>query len=115
MNLFALPGERDVLVADETVYEDGRELTGVEIAELIAHLDRARLATLWQEVNRSHPLGCWVVAKREGFEGTGRVIDYRRGGPGAPGHEIKVALSMGRPVFVSPAEVEVVPDPKGAA
>ncbi|MFB8763858.1 hypothetical protein [Nocardiopsis alba] len=112
MNLFALPGERDVLVADETVYESGRELTGAEIAELIAHLDKARLATLWHEVNREVPLGSWVVSPQ--FEGKGRVIDYRRGEPGAPGHEVKVAPSTGRPVYLAPAEVEVVPDPQGA-
>lgn len=111
MNLFALPGERDVLVTDATVYEDGRELTGAEVAELIGNLDKARLATLWQETNREVPLDSWVVATGDTFEGRARVIDYRRG---APGHEVKVAPSTGRPIYLAPAEVEVVPAPGGA-
>ena len=110
MNLFALPGEGDVLVTDETVYEDGRELTGAEIAELIAHLDRAHLATLWYELNRAVPLASWLVATGSAFGGRGRVIDFRRGGPGAPGNEVKVAPATGLPVYVTAAEIEIVPE-----
>lgn len=111
MRLCTLAGERELLVTDETIYDNGCEMTGAEVAGLMAQLDRARLAILWRELHQSIPRGCWVISSQHAFEGPARVIDFRYGAPGSPGHEVRVAVSSGRPTYVDAAGVEVVPAP----
>lgn len=109
MRICTLTGERDLLVTDETVYDGGREMTGAEVAAVMDRLDRARLAILWRELHQNVPRGCWVVSSQSAFDGPARVIDFRYGAPGASGHEVRVAVSTGRPIHVDAADVEVVP------
>lgn len=46
VNLFAIPDQRDVIVTSDAVLDGGKELSGIEIAEVAAMVDRARLETL---------------------------------------------------------------------
>ncbi|MFE9244769.1 hypothetical protein [Nocardiopsis sp. NPDC006938] len=116
MRLFALEGEREVLVTEHYVYaEDGRDLTGDELDVLATQLDRVRLTTKWRELNRDVPLGAYVRATRDAFEGNGRVVGFCKAKPLASHHEITVAVTPTLLVHVGPGDVEVVPEPKGAA
>ncbi|MEV6822456.1 hypothetical protein AB0M72_27310 [Nocardiopsis dassonvillei] len=112
MDLYTLDDQSDVLVTDDAVIADGRELTGAEIAELLARIDAVRLETLWREIQRTHPLGSWVRGG-DGAQGPDRVVGYHRGGSGAVGHELVVRTTRGERRRVPVAEAWTVPTPRG--
>ena len=109
---YALRDQRDVILTDDAVLDGGRELTGDEIGVLAAQLDRARHETLWREVNRTYPLGTWILGPDQLH---GMVIDHHRGASGAEGHRLLV-LTQGQIEHMVPvADVRPATPPQGAS
>src|SRR5699024_1586581 len=95
-----LAGEREVLVTDETIYDNDCEMTGAEIGELMKQLEPFRLETLWREAHRHYPLRFWVAGTGRTRKTPDQVIGYRRGRRGNCGHMLK---SRTQPRGTSPA------------
>lgn len=90
MRLCTLAGEREVLITDETIYDNDCEMTGAEIGELMKQLEPSRLETLWREAHRHYPLGFWVTVTGSTRKTPDQVIGYQRGRPGDSGHMLKI-------------------------
>ncbi|GHD31808.1 hypothetical protein GCM10007147_34790 [Nocardiopsis kunsanensis] len=111
MNLFAIPDQRDVIVTSDAVLDGGKELSGIEIAEVAAMVDRARLETLWREVHRTYALGSWVVTPDQIY---GKVTGHIRGARGADGHALQVHTLAGVEYVIPAAHARPTPPPQGA-
>ncbi|WP_246420491.1 hypothetical protein [Nocardiopsis metallicus] len=105
--------QRDVILTNDAVLADGRELNGEEIGELMKQLEPLRLETLWREVHRHYPLGTWVTVANSKRTRPDEVIGYQRGRPGTPGHMLKIRTHRGDEIRVPVAEARVVPPTEG--
>ena len=113
MELFALEDQRDVILTKDAVLDSGKELSGVEIGELIAQFDRARLETLWREMHRNFPLGTWVTNARSKRTSPDQVTGYKRARPGEPGHMLEVRTAQGGKLRVPVSEARLATPPQG--
>lgn len=112
MNLFAIPDQRDVIVTSDAVLGGGKELSGIEIAEVAAMIDRARLETLWREAHRTYALGSWVVAPDQMY---GKVTGHIRGARGADGHALQAHTLTGVEYVIPVAHARPALPPRGSA